>query len=161
MKASILIFGFSLLILIGCGKEESKPASTSFAATIDGEIVQFQNPRVLIKRENGIPFSKEIKGEVISDETVQKALNFRFAGELNSANTDSSFIVIMGVYYEDDYSDSWSNTSGSGGIDITITNHTSQRASGTFNDFMASNTNDTLFVTDVSFHNIPIRYADI
>lgn len=157
----MLIFGISLLILIGCGKDESKLASKSFAATIDGEIVQFQNPRVLIKRENGVPFSKEIKGEVISEETVQKALSFRYAGELNSANTDSSFIVIMGVYYEDDFSDSWSNISGPGGIDITITNHTSQRASGNFNDFTASNTSDTLLITDISFNNIPIRYADL
>jgi len=163
MNCRLFFFMFSLLLIAACDKDDTNfiSSSPSFVATVDGDVIQFQNAKVFIKRENGIPFSKEIKGEVISGDTIKRVLNFFYSGNLATANLDSTFIVIMGTYYEDDYSESWSNILGPGEIELSVISYTSTKASGSFTDFTAADNNgDTLTVSDISFGNIPILYAD-
>ena len=161
MKHSIFISTLCLLVLMGCNDDDdSRPLVDSFTAAIDGEVVQFQSPKVLIKRENGVPFSREISAKIVNDDFVEKVLYFNYAGELSTASTDSNFTVIMGVYYENDYADSWINTAGPGSIEFTLAGYNAQRVSGSFSDFVAVNGSDTLFISEISFSNIPIRYAD-
>ncbi|MCA1750880.1 MAG: hypothetical protein LC670_03675 [Flavobacteriales bacterium] len=161
MKPFIFLSVFCLFVLSACDKDDSTPRSTaSFIATIDGEIIQFQDPKVFIKREEGIPFSQEITAQVVADDFVERTIKFIYAGDLNNAGTDGNFSIIMGVYYENDYADSWRNTGGPGGIDLTLNGYPLQSASGTLSDFSAANGSDTLFISEISFENIPIRYAD-
>ncbi len=158
------LFHFSVLCLFalcGCAQDDSSPPPpTFFVATIDGEFIEFRDPKVFIKREDGFPVSQEITAQVMADNVIERTLSFRYAGELSAAGTDSSFTIITGVYYENDYSQSWVNTSGPGGIDLVLNGYPFQTASGVFSDFIAASGGDSLYISDISFGNIPIRYAD-
>jgi hypothetical protein len=162
MKRTLCIFAFASLLFSKCNEDDPIPPSpTSLVATIDGEVIDFDNPRVILKTRNGIPQPSQIAGEITSDEMVDKALNLMFSGDLGTAAIDSNLVVLVSVYYEDDYSESWSNIAGPGGIDLTISQYSSQRISGFSSDFIGVNGSDTLLISDISFTNIPIRRIDL
>ncbi len=162
MRRILLTLSIASLLLAACNKDDSNPASpASLVANIDGEIIEFDNPRVILKTRDGIPQPSQIVGEIISNETVDKELSILFSGDLSTAPVDSNLTVLVAAYYEDDYSESWSNISGPNGMDLPITQYTNQRISGSSSDFHGANGSDTLFISDISFVNIPIRRIDL
>ncbi len=84
MKLLPLLFSILVLAFASCLKESSELAetTTSFSSTIDGELHHFQRAKASIKRENCVPFLKEISAAIGSDGPMIKPLNFPIYGDL-------------------------------------------------------------------------------
>lgn len=153
MKKYLLLV-FLACSLFSCEDEEiEEPAS--FTAVIDGERIYFQQPKVIIKKRNGGTYTQEIIGTVSSRDSVERVLTYMYSGDLDANPT-----IIMGIYYENDYKDSWSSMPME--IDITITDVSDEMASGSFSDFDAvGDNNDTVRVSGAKFVNLPIRVNNL
>ena len=162
MRRIILLLSLAGLLFTACNKDDSKPGTpATLEANIDGEVIEFNNPRVILKTRDGIPQPSQIVGEIIDNETVVKNLTITFGGDLSSAIQNNDLIVLVATYYEDDYSESWGHISGPDVLDLIITQYTNQRITGSCSDFQGVNGVDTLDVTEISFTNIPIRRIDL
>ena len=148
MQKVILLLSV-LFCFSSCEEKAVEDEPASFTAYIDGERIQFQKPKVLIKRRDGLPYTREIIGEVSSRDSVERVLRYLYSGDL-----DGQFSVIMGTYYENNYKNAWSSMPME--IELLVSYISDDKVSGSFSDFDASAGGDTVRISGAKFVNLPI-----
>ncbi len=161
-RFSLISVAFCVLAIgiSSCEKEDNDTIDggvKSFTANVGGEIMNFQDPSVMIKTIRGSYYTQEIIGYIIKDGKVTNALTIVYSGTLAQNNSNKSYTEIMCIYYENDYKDAWSKGYFGSTGNLIITDISKGYASGYLKDVTVVGNLGSIEISDINFNSIPIE----